>query len=426
MNSNCNSDHIDFAGSNLFNEMELLEQVDEEKDRHPLVDMNYLYKGFRSSMKGSSWKSEPQKFESDFLHQLNLLRKDMLNREYTTSEGSEFILNERGHIRYIHGEIMRDRTIRHVFCDYILKDALSKYLIYNNGASQKGKGIRFSRDLFERDLHNYYLEYGTNDGYIVFVDFSKFYDNILHEKVKEMMNPLLDNLSQFMLSEALKNFEVDMSHLSNEDFERCLYEKFNSIEYHERTYGMKKTGEKMMPKSANIGDQVSQDIGVSFPTRVDNYVKIVLSVKRYGRYMDDMYAICRTKEEAKQIIDGINTCAIELGLFVNMKKTHIAKLSDKYTFLQIKYTLTDTGKVVKRINPKTVTRERRKLKAYKRLLNKGVITFEDVEQAYKSWMGTFAKLMSKKQVKNMKKLCVDLFGVDIRWKPEPKYKKQHN
>ncbi len=82
----------------------------------------------------------------------------------------------------------------------------------------------------------------------------------------------------------------------------------------------------------------------------------------------------------------------------------------------MKYRLTDTGKVVKRINPKSVTRERRKLKAYKRMLGKGAIPYEDIEQAYKSWMGDFTKLMSKRQIKNMKQLYRDLFGKEPRWK----------
>ncbi len=76
----------------------------------------------------------------------------------------------------------------------------------------------------------------------------------------------------------------------------------------------------------------------------------------------------------------------------------------------------DTGKVVKRINPKSLTRERRKLKAYKRLLAKGEIDYASIEQAAKSWMGCFVNLMSKDQIKNMKRLYQDLFGKELKWK----------
>ena len=192
--------------------------------------------------------------------------------------------------------------------------------------------------------------------------------------------------------------------------------KFDSIKYHETVTEDMMTGEKMMPKSADIGDQVSQDIGVFFPTRLDNYAKIVRGCKRYGRYMDDIYIIGKTREEVQSIIDGITAEAERMGMFVNEKKTRIVKMSGTYKYLQIKYSLTETGKVVKRINPQSVTRERRRLKKYKHLLDEGKMRYEDIEQSYKSWMGDYARLMSKQQVENMKSLYKQLFGKEPRWK----------
>lgn len=381
-----------------------------------IYDMNLLYDAFRVSMGDSSWKEEPQRFERDFLRELSVLHHELEDRTYKTSEGSEFILNERGKIRYIHGSKMRDRVVRHALCDKELEPALRPYLIHNNGASQKGKGISFSRKLFENDLHKYYMKYGTNEGYIGFVDFSKFYDNIRHDKIREQMYPKIDNRIHWIMDEALSHFEVDVSYMTDEEYADCLNKKFDSIEYHTSTPKEAMTGEKMMAKSVDIGDQVSQNIGVFFPTRIDNYVKIVRGCKFYGRYMDDSYIIAQTREEVQSIIDGIKEQAASLGIFVHERKTHIARLSDTYKYLQIKYSLTKTGAVIKRINPKNVTRERRKLKAYKRQLDKGAMKYADIEQAYKSWMGSFASLMSKQQVKNMKSIYFDLFGKDVRWK----------
>ena len=101
---------------------------------------------------------------------------------------------------------------------------------------------------------------------------------------------------------------------------------------------------------------------------------------------------------------------------MNERKTRIVKLSGTFKYLQIKYRLSDSGKVIKRINPKSVTRERKKLKAYKRLFDGGVMEYMDIEQAYKSWMGDHARIMSKKQVKNIKQLYKGLFGKEPRWK----------
>lgn len=381
-----------------------------------LCDLNVLYDAYRASLKGSSWKREPEKFEHNWLEECVQLKHELETQTYHTSPGIEFEINERGKKRHIHGVRMRDRVVRHAFCDEILGPCLDPYLIPNNAASQKGKGISYARERFERDLHNYYLEHGNTEGCVGFSDLSKFYDNIRHDIAKELIGPLTPEKYHWLLDEFLSNMEIDVSYMSDKEYRTCLEQKFNSLEYYEAIPPELRTGEKMMAKSVNIGDQVSQNIGVFFPHRIDNYVKIVRGVKFYGRYMDDIYFICETKEEAESIIDGIREQAESLGLFINEKKTHISKLTDNYKYLQIKYRMTETGKVVKRINPKSVTRERRKIKAYKRLLDKGVMPYEDIEQAYKSWMGSHAHLMSKQQISNMKNLFKDLFGKEPKWK----------
>lgn len=381
-----------------------------------LTDLNILFDAFKASMKGSAWKNEPQRFEIDFLSEIVKLKHDLANRTYQTLPGIEFTLNERGKIRYIHGARMRDRVARHALCDNHLNPALKPYLIYNNGASQKGKGLTFAREMFERDLHNYWIENRTNDGYIGFIDISKFYDNIRHDLIKQLIFPKLDEESIWLLGEVLKTFEVDVSYMSDEEYANCLNQKFDSVDYYSRIPEELRTGKKFMPKSVDIGDQVSQDIGVFFPTRLDNYAKIVRGCKWYGRYMDDIYIICKNKEELQSIINGITEQAKELGLFINERKTHIAKLSDTFRYLQIKYSLKPNGGLIKRINPKSVTRERRRLLAYKHLLDEGKMTYEAIEMAAKSWMGGYATIMSKKQIKHMKALYQSLFGKELIWK----------
>lgn len=383
-----------------------------------ITDMNVLYDAFRASMKGSAWKEEPQRFEIDFLTEIIKLSNELENRTYKTTSGSIFIFRERGKARLIHGGRMRDRVVRHAICDTELTPKLKPYLIYNNGASQAGKGISFARENFEKDLHNYWLEHRSNEGYVGFIDFSKFYDNMQHDKLLESICPKISEDAGWLLTEILKTFEVDVSYMTDEEYAGCMEAKFNSIDYYDRIPEEARTGEKMMRKSVEIGDQVSQDIGVYFPTRVDNYAKIVRSCRRYGRYMDDIYIIAETKEEIRSVMEGISEQAKELGLFINEKKTRIVKLSGIYKYLQIRYSLTDTGKVIRRISRENIIRERRKLKAYKRLLDKGLMSEEDIENSFKSWMGSQCKYMSNQQIINMITLYQNLFRREILWRKQ--------
>jgi hypothetical protein len=49
-------------------------------------------------------------------------------------------------------------------------------------------------------------------------------------------------------------------------------------------------------------------------------------------------------------------------------------------------------------------------------MDRGEMTYRDIEQAVKSWLGDYTKLMSKKQIMNMKLLYKNLFGREIKWK----------
>lgn len=115
-------------------------------------------------------------------------------------------------------------------------------------------------------------------------------------------------------------------------------------------------------------------------------------------------------------MEEIKKISNELGLIINDKKTRIVKLSQQYKVLQINYSLSETGRIIKKINPKAITRERRKLKAYKRLLSKNRITINEIENIFKSWMSSNYKIMSKKQISNMYQLYYDLFERRITWK----------
>ena len=115
-------------------------------------------------------------------------------------------------------------------------------------------------------------------------------------------------------------------------------------------------------------------------------------------------------------MDGVRREAAALGLIINEKKTHICKLGGQYRHLQMLYSLHPDGEITCKINPKAITRERRKLKAYKRLVDDGRMEYREVETNFKSWICANYKFMSRQQIRNMSRLFKDLFGKDITWK----------
>lgn len=367
-----------------------------------IEDLNLLYKAFKDSKKNSNWKPEVQKFEMNWLTELALLQKDLSDKTYKTSNNTEFIINERGKTRKITSNKMRDRVVRHVFCDNVLYPNIEKYLIYDNGASRKGKGISFTRNRLLKHLRNYYHHFG-NDGYILLMDFSKYYDNIRHDIIKNQFKDKIDEKYLWLFDLILKDFEVDVSYMTDDEFLNCLNTKFNSLDHpicHE--------GEKYMSKSVNIGDQCSQIFGISYTTPIDNFIKIVKGIKYYGRYMDDSYIISSDKNFLISLLKEIKEQADKLGIFINNRKTQIYKLSTGFRFLQNRYILTNTGKVIIKINPKRITAMRRKLKNLTTKIISKELPKTVITDLFKSWFCNYYKIMSKQQKQNLLNLYANL------------------
>ena len=368
-----------------------------------IFDGNSLYDSFKRAKQGSDWKPQVQKFEMTYLLELSRIQSDLKNKTYQFLPATNFIINERGKTRCISGEQVPDRIVKHSLCDEILTPNIRKYLIYDNGASLTGRGIDFTRKRLLVNLRKYYAQHQSNDGYILLIDFSKYYDNIRHDILMEQFKAITDNEhALWLLEKILDRSKVDVSYMSDEEYALCMTTVFNSL-VHDKIDRKLLTGEKFMAKHLNIGDQVAQVAGIAYPMEIDNYIKIVRGIKFYGRYMDDSYVISDSKEKLQEIISEIVTIASRIGITVNTNKTRICKLSDYWRFLQVQYSLTDTGRVIQKINPKRLTCMRRKMK---KLVS--ILPPKEFEEWYNSWFRNHYKIMSKKQRENMDTLFQQL------------------
>lgn len=378
-----------------------------------IFDGNVLYESFLRAKQDSDWKPQVQKFEMNYLTELASLQKELESGEYRFQSSTEFTLHERGKERRITGEQVRDRVSKHALCDEVLIPSVKKYLIYDNGASVKGKGIDFTRKRLLVHLRKYYQKHRSNDGYILLVDFSKYYDNIRHDRLMEQFERYItDEHALEFLRKVIDRSKVDVSYMSDGEYAVCMDEVFNSLEYQKVDRSLL-TGEKYMYKHLNIGDQVAQVAGIVYPIPIDNYVKIVKGVKFYGRYMDDSYVIHESKEFLEELLLGIIAVAKCLGITVNMRKTRICKLSSMWRFLQVQYSLTETGRVIRKINSKRLTAMRRKMKKLA-----GRLSEKDFDDLFKSWFQNYYHIMSKRQRENMNSLYKQL--------KEENYKNVHN
>ena len=373
-----------------------------------IFDANALYDAYLRAKKGSAWKSQVQRFEMTYLLELSKMQHELAAHNYRFLPGTEFTIHERGKTRRVTGEQISDRIVKHSLCDEVLLPSIRKYLIYDNSASLKGKGIDFTRRRLLTHLRKFYSHTRSNDGYILLIDFSKYYDNIRHDVLLELLKRYVhDDHALWLLREIIAHSRVDVSYMTDEEYQDCMNTVFNSLEYSQIDRELL-TGTKFMDKHLNIGDQVAQVAGIAYPIPIDNYIKIVRGVKFYGRYMDDSYVIHKSKEFLQELLDDVIKIANSIGITVNIRKTRICKLSDYWRFLQMQYSLTDTGRVIQKINPKRVTCMRRKMK---KLIH--ILAPQDFDQWYRSWFSNHCKYLSKLQRKNLSQLYQSLKSQEI-------------
>ena len=259
-------------------------------------------------------------------------------------------------------------------------------------------------------MQRYYRRYKTNEGYILLMDFSGFYDNIRHDLLlKAVKKHIKDPRLVALLEQIIAGFRQDVSYLSDDEVQALWDGKYKALDYKDVPRKLK-TGKKYLQKSMDIGDQCSQIMSVFFPTPIDNYIKIVEGEPFYGRYMDDSYIISPSKERLKYLLGKIKNLAAEMGLFLNLRKTRIVKIGKTFRYMQNKYFLNETGRVVERPNPKRITGMRRKMKRLKKAVQAGRITLADIERMFQSWRGNYYKTLSKAQRRNMDAVYNDLIG----------------
>lgn len=161
-------------------------------DFEKLCDLDNLYDSFQKCKKGTDWKASVQYYEADIIRNITKARNELLNGTYRQKPFSEFELSERGKRRHIKALHISDRVIQRNLCDNILNPHLFRYLIYDNGASQKGKGIEFTRKRLQAHLEKYYRKHG-NKGYVLLIDFSKYFDNICHDELCRKIAEKIDD-----------------------------------------------------------------------------------------------------------------------------------------------------------------------------------------------------------------------------------------
>lgn len=330
----------------------------------------HLYRSYQISRRGVSWKSSVQKYITQAPMNVWTTYDKLQRGKYRSSGFYEFDLNERGKMRHIRSVTVGERVVQRCLCDHALVPVITRSFIFDNGAALERKGYSFAIRRICQHLREHYRKHGA-DGYVLLFDFSKFFDRVSHRIVKGILR---------------KEFTDERLIKITEHF----VDAFGDV-------------------GLGLGSQISQIFALASASRLDHYVKEICRIRGYGRYMDDGYLIHPSKEYLKKCLDGIKEICKELEITLNEKKTQIVPLRRGFTFLKVRFFLTSTGRIVRKICRRSVTKMRRKMKALRRMMDQGRVAYEDVYASWQSWRAYAKQFDAYRTVQSMGKLYNDLF-----------------
>lgn len=282
-----------------------------------VLTIDNLYKSYKAVCKTCKNKSYLFRFELCINSNLYKIYKSLKDGTYKPKRFSVFMI----HLpkkRIVMNQFIEDKIVNHFISEYIFRPLLEPKLISTNVATRVGYGEKYaSTKLFN------YLNGLDKDTYALSIDVSKYFYNIDH-------NILIEMLSKDIYDKRILNIVENIISETNHDYVN------ERVSFYNNKYDLGLPLYKNN-KGLSIGAVTSQFLAIYYLNDIDHYIKEKLHCKYYIRYMDDFIILDKDKKKLLGIKDNITIKLSELNLIVN-KKTTIKRVSDSFNFLGIRYT----------------------------------------------------------------------------------------
>ena len=314
-------------------------------DFEKVIDFKNMYKAYRKSKSGKGFKTSSARFNVMALDGINTLIEQLKNKTYKVSKYNEFTVYEPKE-RVIQTTSFKDKVVQHSLCDNVILPKLQSIFIKDNCAGQKGKGALFGLDRLSEQMSLFYKRYGFN-GYILKCDITKFFYNISHVPLKEMISYYF-------------SYDKDVVWLCNL--------------FVDSTEG----------KGIPLGNQINQGFALLYLDGMDKLIKYELGIEYYGRYMDDFYFFHKDKSYLMYCLKVITEYLSTLGLTLN-GKTQIFPFKQGVNYLGFHTYVSENGKVIRKLKNQNKRNAQRKFVKMARLVGQGTLEKEKFKSSYQSW-----------------------------------------
>ncbi|MEG1515967.1 MAG: hypothetical protein RSD95_13855 [Clostridia bacterium] len=435
-----------------------------------------LYKAMNACARNVRWKDSVAGYTAvNGMENIFKLRSEALKGKYAIDPYQRFFVYEPKK-RPVTSTRFKDRVFQRAFCDGGLYDDMTRPFVRTNCACQRRRGVDDAMDQMDALMQRYYNEQrvkaGARDerhqgpftasGWVLTIDVRGFFPNTQHGVAKDaVIKRTRDKriaaeacaviesftataLEEFLLAHgvertaarrcanAVSRARSDAVRIGVERPEeaKAAAKKARAAirETIGQMYGIGEADRAEFLQLAlfgkfrgiGLGSQVSQLVELATLDGLDHYIKERLGARYHIRYMDDIDIICDDRERIGQWRQAIEAYMAGIGFEAN-EKSGIRPIKDGVRFLQWHFSLTDTGKVIRRVSPRNLKRERRRLRKFKERLEAGETTMTAIDDHFQSWRANLERGNTYGEVVKMAQYYKALFGVAPR---EPKRKKR--
>lgn len=313
-------------------------------DKDIICNFGNLYKAYRKAKMGKEFNGSSARFQAMSLDGLHILKEQLENRTYRMNPYNEFKVYEPKE-RVIKSCSFKDKVVQHCLCDEILHPRLAREFIKTNYAGQAGKGTHFGMDCLKEHMLNFYNRHEL-DGWILKCDITKFFYQIEHKILKDIVDYYFDD----------------------------EYTKWLNHLFIDSTDGL----------GLPLGNQVAQVYALLMLNGLDRFITGELGIQFYGRYMDDFYLIHHDKKYLKWCLINIEEMVLSLGLSLN-GKTQIVPFKNGIKFTGFHHYITKDGKYIRKLNGDNKRRIQKKIRIWVKLVKSGRMTEAKLYEKYNAW-----------------------------------------
>ena len=289
-------------------------------------DLDSIYNDIRSNIKNKKRVYEFEKYKLEYLQ----VACDMLNNKcYDGGTYNIFIIYE-PKLRVIMSQKILDKIVNHYITRTILIPKMDKYLAKENTATRKNMGYTYAINLLKKAIE-YYKRYPVF--YFLKMDIRKYFYNIDHQVLKDLIRPYLDDDEYDLMCNVLDS--TNRSYIN-----RII--KYISEKYHEDLPIYE------FDKGLPIGNMTSQFLAVFYLYKLHHYIKNNLHIKYFIVYMDDYVLLHQDKEYLKYCLKIIeDKITNDYHLTLNKNKTMIVKSTQGINFLGYHFFVKDKKTIIK-------------------------------------------------------------------------------